>query len=120
MNVSSNECHEDISMENHDVPLDHHKNNDDDIRDCLSYVLEQVVELVNVTDVTMIDRVTDHSETASSTELSRKTTTCTVDKYVPNNIKVLCNKLLLSNTIVISRTKLNKICKINIDDIEKA
>ncbi|CAF1037821.1 unnamed protein product [Adineta ricciae] len=120
MNVSSNECHEDISMENHDVPLDHHRNNDDDIRDCLSYVLEQVVELVNVTDVTMIDRVTDHSETASSTELSRKTTTCTVDKYVSNNIKVLCDKLLLSNTIVISRTKLNKICKINIDDIEKA
>ncbi|CAF1468482.1 unnamed protein product [Adineta ricciae] len=52
------------------VPLDHHRNKDDGIRDCLSYVLEQVVELVNVTDVTMIDRATDHSGTDKTDECS--------------------------------------------------
>jgi hypothetical protein len=44
----------------------------------------------------------------------------TNDKYISDEHKALCNKILLSNTIVVSRTKLNKVCKINMKDAEKA
>jgi len=52
----------DISTKNDEVVLDDYQFDDNAVLDCLSHLLEQVVELVNVTDKTMVDLATDQNK----------------------------------------------------------
>lgn len=52
----------DISTKNDEVVLDDYQFDDNVVLDCLSHLLEQVVELVNVTDKTMVDLATDQNK----------------------------------------------------------
>jgi len=48
------------------------------------------------------------------------TDTTSTDILITEDMKILCKKILLSDSIVLSSTKLNKICKTNMVDVHKA
>jgi hypothetical protein len=49
-------------------------------------------------------------------------TTCapSSDYLITEDMKLLCKKILLSDSIILSSTKLNKVCKTNMIDVYKA
>jgi hypothetical protein len=64
-------CHNlylDISTKNDEVVLDDYQFDDNVVLDCLSHLLEQVVELVNVTDETMVNLATDQNKISKTNE----------------------------------------------------
>ncbi|CAF3856692.1 unnamed protein product [Rotaria sordida] len=122
MNMSSiNECHENTYMQNYQKMLDDYQFHDNVIHDCLYNVIERVAKLVDVADATMIVSTIDQNKTISSIEISAKIATSNDNmNIISDEMKALGKKILLSDTILLSKTKLNKVCKTNRDDIRKA
>ncbi|UJR17415.1 hypothetical protein I4U23_004310 [Adineta vaga] len=89
------------------------------IENCLSDVIEQVIDSTNTNDEQIIDSIQCQNITISSSVIS---TTCapSSDILIPEDMKILCKKILLSDSIVLSSTKLNKTCKTNMVDVHKA
>ncbi|CAF4258029.1 unnamed protein product [Rotaria sp. Silwood2] len=120
MNVSSViERSDEVLVGNNEKILDDNQLHKNIIHDYLSDVTKRAGDLVSATDVTMIDPTIDQNRTIYSTEISTRFTTSN-DYMIPENMKILCKRILLSDSTILSSTKLNKVCKTNMVDVHKA
>ncbi|CAF4993784.1 unnamed protein product, partial [Rotaria sp. Silwood1] len=123
------ECHDKVLMEHNESIIDdnqaHERIMDDNqspehiTHDGVSNAIERMADPVSATDVTMIGSSTDQNQTISSTEISTRCATSS-DYIISEDMKILCKRILLSDSIILSSTKLNKVCKSNMVDVHKA
>ncbi|CAF2139182.1 unnamed protein product [Rotaria magnacalcarata] len=113
-------CNE-ILMDNNENILHDNGFLEDIIQDCLSDLTSQVANLVKINDATMIDSTQNKNKNfiASSSETSTKFMELN-DFLISDNMKILCRRILLTDSVVLSSTKLNKTCKTNMVDVHKA
>ncbi|CAF1414850.1 unnamed protein product, partial [Adineta ricciae] len=89
------------------------------IENCLSNIVEQVIQSADANNKQLADSIRCETDPVSSSIISR---TCVAlsDALIPDDMKALCKKILLCDSIVLSSTKLNKVCKTNMVDVHKA
>ncbi|CAF1308626.1 unnamed protein product [Rotaria magnacalcarata] len=113
------ECCDDMVVENNEHILeDNHIDIDEYIiHDCLSDLTAQVDNLIKTTDEEIADL--NSNQNFSSLE-SSKQLTASNDSLMSEGMKMLCKRILLTDSVILSSTKLNKICKTNMIDVRKA
>ncbi|CAF0822804.1 unnamed protein product [Rotaria sordida] len=90
------------------------------VENCLSNINEQVIDSNNTNDVPMIDSITCQNNTVSSPAIAIKYA-ISASCILTEDMKALCKKILLSDSIILSSTKLNKTCNnTNMIDVHKA
>jgi hypothetical protein len=127
-----------IPMENDENVLNNNQLDERIIHDCLSDVAGQVSDLVSEIDEIMTDPNPNQNENSKtreyyityivslnivSTEISTKLTTLNNDSLnndmISKDMEKLCHRILSADSIILSNSKLNKVCKMNMPDVRK-